>query len=241
MAVFPFVDYLRRAFAALSGALFASECVSCGRGGSRLCRTCAPSLARPGEQTCIGCSRPSRTGATCAQCRGHWHVERLLTSADYETAAGPAVRAFKYGFDRSLARPLSVLLAHALAHAGPPRPLTDNPLFVPVPLSPRRLRWRGYNQAALLARAVSDTALMPYGEVLMRVHDAGPQVRTSGRADRLDAMHGAFACARPELVQERDIVLVDDVCTTGATLDACALALKNAEARSVTGLVVARG
>ena len=239
MADFPFVDYLNRMLRAVSGALFASECFSCGRAGARLCDGCVPRLARPREQTCIGCSRPSPSGATCARCRGSWHAERLLAAADYGTA-GHAVRAFKYGFDRSMARPLCALLSCVLRRAGPPRPLAGNPLFVPVPSSSRRMRWRGYNQAALLAHALANIALMPYGEVLERVRDAGPQARTAGRAERLDAMRGAFACMRPELVRERDVILVDDVCTTGATLDACALALKDAQARSVTGLVVAR-
>jgi ComF family protein len=120
-----------------------------------------------------------------------------------------------------------------------PRTL-HNPLFVPVPLHIRRERSRGFNQAALLAHTAADRGLFSYAEPLKRTRNTASQTKTSGRAGRMDAMTNAFTVTDTKTVSNRHIMLVDDVCTTGATLNAAADALMRAGARSITGLVIAR-
>ena len=113
-------------------------------------------------------------------------------------------------------------------------------LVIPVPLHPRRLAERGYNQAALLAAEVAPAlgaALVARG--LARVRDTAHQARLA-RDDRGANVADAFQARRPERIRGRAVVLIDDVATTGATLAACADALRRAGAASVVALVVAR-
>jgi ComF family protein len=145
-----------------------------------------------------------------------------------------AILQLKYKHLKALATPLSQLLAEYLGS----HPLKGETI-IPVPLYPKRLRERGYNQASLLAQELSKLTGWPVVEdVLIRVQDSVPQARTRSAMERRHNVQGVFAC--PKSLEGRQILLIDDVCTTGATLDACAIALKTAGAGSVWGLTVAR-
>jgi ComF family protein len=112
---------------------------------------------------------------------------------------------------------------------------------VPVPLSRGRLRQRGYNQSELIAAELARLGALPepVPAALVRCRDNRPQVELP-RAERLENVLGAFECSRPELVAGRRVLLIDDVSTTGATLEACAAPLIQAGAARVLGLVVAK-
>ena len=111
---------------------------------------------------------------------------------------------------------------------------------MPVPLHPRRLKERGYNQAEVIARPLGEAArLAVTPAALQRTLWTEPQARMGNRTHRARNVNGAFA-ARAELVAGRRVAVVDDVCTTGATLNACADALTAAGAVSVWGLTLAR-
>ena len=113
-------------------------------------------------------------------------------------------------------------------------------MLVPVPLHEDRLRERGYNQSALLARAMADgePALPVDEESLVRIRATASQT-TLNRVERRANMAGAFACRDGRLAGKR-VLLIDDVCTTGATLEACAVACRAAGAASVWGLTLTR-
>jgi ComF family protein len=120
--------------------------------------------------------------------------------------------------------------------------LSENPLpgevLVPVPLHARRLRERGYNQSCLLARELGRITSLPVVEnCLTRRRDTMPQARTSGIDERREHVSGAFECG--DGLRGEHVILIDDVTTSGATLNACAGALKYAGAASVWGLTVA--
>jgi ComF family protein len=113
-------------------------------------------------------------------------------------------------------------------------------ILIPVPLHPRRLRERGYNQSALLAKELGKLASIPIIEnALMRQKYALPQARTLSVEERRVNMAGAFTY-RGKTIRDRQVLLIDDVATSAATLDACAVALKQGGAKSVWGLVLAR-
>jgi ComF family protein len=151
-----------------------------------------------------------------------------------------AIWHLKYRNAPDLAEPLADLLATATGRVGI-LPARDS-IVIPVPLHPQRLRERGYNQAALVASRFAAIAMLPcLPDALIRTRRTASQVTTDDRMARLENVEGAFTCPAPELVRGRGVLLVDDVSTTGATLDACVDALQAAGARSVTGLVVARG
>jgi ComF family protein len=111
---------------------------------------------------------------------------------------------------------------------------------MPVPLHISRLRQRGFNQALILAHVMSETFSLPLSyDNLARVRPTVPQVELSGE-ERIKNVAGAFALRRPDELKCRDILLIDDVFTTGATMNECAKVLKDADASRVTALTIAR-
>jgi len=111
---------------------------------------------------------------------------------------------------------------------------------VPVPLHKTRLRERGYNQSALLARELGRIGRLPVVEdCLVRERKGLPQARTSSVDARRKNVRGVFTC-RDSRLRDRQVLLIDDVATSGATLDACAAALRQSGATSVWALVLAR-
>lgn len=151
--------------------------------------------------------------------------------------------ALKYRFIASAADPLAALLAESISHH--PLPLPD--LIIPVPLHPRRLRFRGFNQAEVLAQKLMQELLpgspIPVrNDILRRVRFTKPQMKTDSKPERLANLSDAFAVplevAGP--LVGKSLWLIDDVATTATTLDECARTLKNAGAKSVWGIVIAR-
>jgi ComF family protein len=145
------------------------------------------------------------------------------------------IRRHKYGRDQSLSRALAQCL-------GPGLPLNgdDYDLVIPVPLHRRRLRWRGFNQAALLGYEVARQLHCKLDVVtLARIRDTPPQT-WQGSPQRRQNVRGAFVVTRPHRIASRSVLLVDDVMTTGATLDECARTLLAAGARRVDVFTLAR-
>jgi ComF family protein len=229
---------------ALLGVLLAPRCAACTAPLERptlgpVCTNCWNSILPLTPPLCDCCGDPlpswrlvSLPLARCPRCRRRSRpVDRSRAIGAYEGALRSIVHALKYEGRRSLAKPLGALMRAR----GEPL-LIDADLAVPVPLHPIRRRERGFNQAEDLAEHVG----LPMVVALRRVR------RTVAQADlpaarRHRNVKGAFA-ARPasRSISGKIVVLIDDVSTTGATLDACAIALKDAGAREVRALTAAR-
>jgi len=176
-----------------------------------------------------------RVEELCSMCHTHpLTVDGIRSVAFFEGVLREAVHEFKYQGVRTLARPLARLMVeYQREHRLPAE------VLVPVPLHPQREAERGYNQAALLARAMGEALQLPVVEhMLARVRATPPQVGLNA-AERRTNVHAAFSATTA--AAGRRVLLIDDVCTTGATLDACAVALKAQGAESVWGLTIARG
>lgn len=188
---------------------------------------------------CVGCdARLPNERVFCGPCAATVLPDEVtgpvIAAARFGGAVADGIRRFKFGGRPDLARPLGALLRRAL-----PRVLSGVDLVVPVPLHPARLAERGYNQAALLARLVAPDRRARFApEALARVV-ATPQQVGLPREARMTNVAGAFQPRSADLRGAR-VLLVDDVATTGATLSACALALRDGGAACVTALVVAR-
>lgn len=220
----------------LLDSLLPPRCVGCGRRGIEVCAQCIARLRPLGSAICPRCSLPSPAGRVCQRCvRGNPRLRALLAAYPFEGVLRVAIIAFKFQSRTRLARFLVSVLATPLAA----RPLLVD-LVAPVPLSASRLRERGYNQSELLARplaALRDWPLAP--QLIVRTRETDPQTALPAR-ERVKNVRGAFAVTQPDLVAGRRVLLVDDVCTTGATLEACAAPLLDAGAAGVWAVVVAR-
>lgn len=146
-----------------------------------------------------------------------------------------AIHQFKYRNLRAIAEPLAELLADYLTTHPVP-----GEVLVPVPLHRKRLRERGYNQSELLARQLGKLVKLPVmADGIIRRQHSPSQARAASISERRSNVKNAFSCGNRSLKNKR-IILIDDVATSGATLDACAAALKAAAASSVWGLTLAR-
>ena len=185
---------------------------------------------------CPLCWQPQRRGEMCSRCvqaRPVFAGARTLYL--YEGPVREAVRALKYNHLSALARPMGGMMAAYLETEALP---VD--VVAPVPLFGRRERLRGYNQSALLGREAARLAGLPLAERgLARRRDTPPQARSADAEERRRNVAGAFAAER-RWVEGQRVLLIDDVMTTGATLDACAQALRQAGAVSVWALTFAR-
>lgn len=153
----------------------------------------------------------------------------------FEGAARQAILSFKYRNVKALAAPLAKLMEEYLRA----NPLPVDAL-IPVPLHHRRLRERGYNQSSLLARELSRLVSLPLIEgTFLRLKNSPPQARTKSAEERQRNVAGVFLC-RDGRLEGGHVLLIDDVCTSGATLNSCASALRAAGAASVWGLTLAR-
>ena len=214
--------------------IFPVDCLGCGRQGRFLCESCETSLPRLEQPFCSICAAPG------AERLCHWCVaappaiDGIRAPYLMRGAARDLVHGLKYRNLKASAPEIARLLGDFLQ----PNSMPAN-VLVPVPLHSRRERERGFNQAALLTRELSRLAGMPVeSRALRRTRDTPPQVSLDSHEGRSNNIEGAFHCA-PGL-EGRSVLLVDDVVTTGATMSACAGALKDAGARSVWGLALAR-
>lgn len=163
------------------------------------------------------------------------HPPRVIAFAAFGGAVAVALRRLKFTARPDLGRPLGHLARRAVRSAD-----LCADVVIPVPLHARRLAERGYNQAALIGRAVATELRVPLAaRALVRVRSTARQA-TLDRSARFENVREAFRVRDAAAVQGRRVALVDDVLTTGATMDACSLALLDAGAVSVTAVVVAR-
>lgn len=199
---------------------------------------------------CEGCGLPfsdANQGPLCAACAapaeyqgslvGPRKLDRFRAALAYDDAAAGAILALKYGDRHDGIEGF----AHLMAAAGKDL-LKEKPaaLLVPVPLHPRRLRQRRYNQAGLLASATGNRLALPVDHMILRRKRPTPSQKGASSGQRARNVAGAFAIRDGEVVKGAHIILVDDVLTTGATLLSCARTLRRAGAASVSGLTLAR-
>ncbi len=237
------------------------RCRFCGREVE--CRIRKQSIQPPGEDSsdellrtlCADCSQPLQNSkAACwqvvlskeAPCETASKTESQRTMLVYTGARyiGPVqklIRRCKYDGDRLAAADLAYVMFKALGllYKASPSLLEQNPVFVPVPLHRERKRNRGFNQAELLVRLLSDRTGIAYNtSALGRVRRTSPQFGLT-RQERMLNMDNAFSCQSIEL-RNKTVLLADDVYTTGATLAACGRVLLASGAKSVYALAAAR-
>lgn len=215
--------------------LLPQRCIGCGIEGELICSICVEALPRLEPPYCESCGLPLKEGASCQKCSIHpLQINGIRSLFLHEKLARDAAHALKYNNLKSLAKPLAQFMA---------KYLESNPLpadvLAAVPMHPKRLRKRGYNQAYLLAKELGKLVQLPVSQgSLVRTVNTSSQVSLSAK-ERQENVAGAFRC-KDHILADKRVLLVDDVCTTGATLNACAITLKKAGAVSIWGLTLSR-
>lgn len=216
-------------------AMLPAPCLFCGGGDARegLCSGCLRDLPGHRRARCTVCAIDLDAGDVCGSClRRRPAFDHVRAVCTYAFPVDAAIQRLKYAPDLTLLAPLAALLAEVAASEPEPD------LLVPMPASRARLRGRGFNHAAELARTVGRRhGLRLDARSVTRVKDGPPQASLPWD-ERARNVRGAFAC-RADLTGMR-VVIVDDVMTTGATLEELARVLKRAGAREVDAWVLAR-
>ena len=204
-------------------AIFPIRCIGCGAYDTYFCVSCLAEVKIKNDAELVG-------------------AIPVFSAANYsDKLIQRSLKVFKYGFVRDMAGPLAEVVrtyidSIPVISSGL---LRGNPLLVPIPLHKKRLNWRGFNQSEILAEKISGTYGLEVRNVLIRNKSIKPQADIEERESRMNNVAGSFEC--PININGRNIVLVDDICTTGATLNECAKALAANGAGKISALVIARG
>ena len=232
--------------------LFPAECAACERfvGDDRVglfCKACWDGIQRLGAAGCQQCGRPFLTFATaqefpeflCGTCQtSPPFYDRAISAAFYGGVMKEAIHQFKFSQKTGLSRMLAAVMLQAMDGRFDP---AFYQIILPVPLHRSRLKQRGYNQAELLARHIAtahDLRLLPNN--LIRIRRTTAQWQIASRRDRRKNVSDAFQVRVPEQIRGQHLILVDDIFTTGATVNECARVLKEAGAASVFVVTLSR-
>lgn len=220
--------------------LFPIVCLGCEKKeGNWVCHDCRTAIPCVGVLCCPICHRETPYGLPCATCRPRSSLDRLVAVTPYHHTwiIGRVIETWKYAFASSLSTVPTDMIDRFFRLT--PDIVGAPDIVVPVPLHGRRFAERGFNQAEILGRAVAEKCTLPFRHLLVRRRYTSQQARLN-REERIANVEGAFACTSDSLLGKQ-VVLVDDVYTTGSTMQECARVLKGAGATSIVGFVVARG
>ncbi len=227
----------------LTELIFPYFCIGCGLELQRnfLCEKCKNTLFEYVNIRCPVCQKRLPDSAIRHDCIIKLGFRRFIYAMPYKHPLGQAaIHNLKYLFIKRLANPLAASLTHAI-HSTASDYKKYNLLAIPVPLAQERLRWRGFNQSALICKTVSVLLdiEMTTEDILIRSKNTRPQLELK-RMDRLKNISGAFTVTDNKALQGRNILLIDDVATTCATLKEATAILKQNGARSIWAAVVAK-
>lgn len=230
---------------------FPSFCLGCNKEGILLCQDCISTLDISMYNYCLCSKHPLRLinyadaaiPGTCQRCK-HNHLDGIYSALPYKEKAltQRLVQSFKYRpYLKSLAQPLSqVVIEHLVAAKNNANHIWQDSLLVPVPLAKRRLKQRNYNQSEELAHELSKVLNLEVTvENLVKIKETMPQMKLSAK-ERSKNLADAFFVKNPGEFKGKKVFLVDDVYTTGSTMQECAKVLKAAGAKIVWGIAIAR-
>jgi ComF family protein len=216
--------------------VFPRFCCGCGVEGDLLCRHCLEEIkVNTQAGSCVLCRNGTKSSNLCAGCRRATALDDLICVGEFKGEIRDALHVLKYEDVRAVASVLARLLFDRCQVAN-----LSAGLIVPVPLHPNRERERGYNQSGLIAQVLAKQSGWLFLDALAKIKNTQRQTKLS-RDQRLENLKGAYRPKFDLSDYRKPIYLVDDVLTTGATLSAAARALKQAGARRLRGLIVAKG
>ncbi len=230
---------------------FPSFCLGCKKEGTYLCQDCKATLEISEYDYCLCSKNPLRLASLahgkpsgkCGSCKDK-KLSGLYSALPYKekTLTRKLIHQFKYEpYIKNLAKTLSAILVEHFVLAGKnTNDIWDNGVLVPVPLDKKKLKNRGYNQAEELAKELSKVLKIPVAkENLAKIKETLPQMKLSAEK-RKENLKSAFVVKNPAGVSGKKVFLVDDVYTTGSTMEECAYVLRTSGTKWVWGIVIAR-
>lgn len=220
---------------------FPKRCLGCGSIGAYFCVQCRQKThdISPNEAICPVCERSAIDGVTHPRCRTRYSLDGLTSFFCYQGVVKKAITSLKYQGVYDLAAAFIALLS--VEGVFPRGMSSEEWVLIPIPLHPHRLRARGFNQAEVLGGLLAKRLhIKMYTGILRRIVNTKPQVTMKERSARLANLEQAFTCNKDFLKRWDNIILFDDVYTTGATMRAAGNALKRAGARVVWAVTMAR-
>ena len=231
--------------------LFPIRCIVCDQYDFWICPECFEKIKILSDQICPECKKVfTKNGEFCFTCRGKNPLDGILVASLYRenkkrTVLAKLIHHYKYRFISEIGIDLAKILEKAILKSTLPLP----DIIIPVPLHSRRLRWRGFNQALSMARYLGENLTpgfsIPVAEnLLLRRRDTQPQMEIKNRNARQANVAQAFELNQ-ELIEkyrlkQKTVFLIDDVATTGSTLNECAKVLKEHKVKKVYAVVLAR-
>ena len=224
---------------------FPKLCVGCGKWGSYFCPKCVGNILQ-GDLVCPNCERPAIGGAVHPLCRGRWKLDGLWSLGIYQGSLREAIKQLKYGRVRGLAETLVDILVEYWAKFQPfvldqiKKNRGVGWVVIPVPLHWWRSNDRGFNQSSLIGQILSKKLGLYYCDGLKRIRYTKSQIKLKGQ-QRKQNIFNAFAISPNILISKfPNILLLDDVWTTGSTLRECCYVLKRNGAKKVWAITLAR-
>lgn len=217
--------------------IFPTECLDCGAEDELLCKDCFNKIELRNLKQCPLCNKQQPKDKLCPACKETSYLDEIIICADYENEIlQKTIRYFKYKYVKDLGAALGQIMINKYKQIKQ----LPNALIIPTPLHQRRTLERGFNQAELLAEQFADYFDLPIlNQVLYRQKNIEHQANLN-KKQRLKNIKGCFTIKNIELIKNQNIILVDDVITTGATLNEQAKLLKQNNARKVWAVVIAK-
>jgi competence protein ComFC len=226
--------------------IFPKQCIGCNGEGCWICSKCLSEISFIKQPYCPFCRKATPDGCFCDGCKKETYLDGVIICAQYdESVVKDAIHQFKYEFVFDIGKTLGDIMGRKLIS------LKDKKfdIIASVPLHKKRIAYRGFNQAEVLAKRIlallnkvqtGEHKTVLDTKILARTRYTTPQMELD-RDGRLKNVKDAFECLKPEYIKNKSILLIDDITTTCTTLNECAKALKESGSGSVWGIVIAQG
>lgn len=222
-------------FSAIWDIIFPKKCINCKKEGSYLCEDCL-SLIEINPFTYCLCEKMEKR-SSCEKCKNR-NLDKIFSAASFNNRiVKEAIHKLKYNYIEELSAPLAILVLSHLQAVN--CPIDKNFIISPVPMHIKKEKRRGFNQSEKIAKLISESTGIPLSASLIKIKETRPQMELN-KEERSQNIKGCFAVKNGEEFKNKTVLLLDDLYTTGNTMDECAKVLKENGAKEVWGLSVAR-
>ena len=229
--------FINKAIKLFTDIIFPIECVGCGQANEFFCSPCVSKIKIFPVRTCHYCRKPQAFGKTCDQCSNKNRLDGLFILGPYDQPIlKEAIHSWKHERVKEIGNILGLWLADRLAHSF----FRENSIITHIPLRRQRQFDRGFNQSEQLSLILAGKFQIPAKSPLIKIKDTKPQ-SSLNREKRLLNIRGVFAPAKDAKLSGENIILIDDITTTGATMEEACRVMKKAGTKSVWGIALAHG